>query len=287
MTARSALLILAAAALACAGSLAPKVGNPPTAADFGTIQDGPPSTPAQLLGAGPTIWGPATPTLVQSLGDHGAMTCANQICTWTLSRAIRPGATVVGFVHGANENDTNPIYPQSIRDNAGNTYMLTAPVEWVPFHEDIGFFYLTNVQGNPNTFTFDFSQYTSAVTFEDVGLSEYAGVKSITVVAPVLATGANPTLTISPTSPALIWAFASPFGGSPGSLLNQGYSIIINDFPTDDMGVWDSNLMVPEGALTLNWNAPTGTQNPCDGTSNQNRCPTVIGAIALQGGGGG
>jgi hypothetical protein len=55
-------------------------------------------------------------------------------------------------------------------------------------------------------------------------------------------------------------------------MLNPGYSVIINDF-SGDMAVWGSNSIVPAGSLTLQWNAPTGNQNPCDGTTN-NGCPT-------------
>ena len=65
-------------------------------------------------------------------------------------------------------------------------------------------------------------------------------------------------------------------------MLKSGYRVIINDLPTDDMAVWGSNSIVPAGSLTLKWNAPTGNQNPCDGTTN-NGCPTVVAAVAVQG----
>jgi len=226
--------------------------------------------------------------LIQALTDHGVSSSranGTQKCVWQFSRPIGTGDTVVGYVHSADQNDQNEMYPMSVTDNAGQTYNLSSGVHWVPWPEDIGIWYLTNIQGNPDTFTFDYTQYPASdgtvLDFCDVGFAEYSGATSLTVANPVLMPGSEPSITISPTAPALIWAFASPFGGSASSMLNLGYRVIINDLPTDDMAVWGSNFIVPAGSLTLKWNAPTGNQNPCDGTTN-NGCPTVVAAVAVQ-----
>jgi hypothetical protein len=229
-----------------------------------------------------------TPSLVQTLTDHGdSNSHANgtQKCVWQFSQPIGTGDTVVGYVHSADQNDLNEMYPQYVTDNAGNTYNLSSGVHWVPWPEDIGIWYLTNIQGNPDTFTFDYTQYPASggtvLDFCDVGFAEYSGVTGLTVANPVLIPGSSPSITISPTAPALIWAFASPYTGGPGSLLNSGYGVIIPDFG-DDIGVWGSNSIVQSDSVTLNWNAPAGDQNnPCYGS---NGCPTVVAAVAVQGG---
>jgi hypothetical protein len=91
-------------------------------------------------GGGPSPSGP-TPTLVQAyFGDrsnNGANACSNNICTWPLTHPIAAGHTVVGYVHGANGADNAPMYPQSIKDQNGNSYTITPAAEWTPFHEDI------------------------------------------------------------------------------------------------------------------------------------------------------
>jgi hypothetical protein len=245
---------------------------------------------AHLLLSGARTSGPAL-AVVQTLTDHGvgsAHANGTQKCVWQFSQAIRTGDTVVGYVHSADQNDQTEMYPQSVTDNAGHTYNLSAGVHWVPWPEDIGIWYLTNIQGNPDTFTFDYTQYPASdgtvLDFCDVGFAEYSGATSLTVANPVLIPGTSPSITISPTARALIWAFASPYLGSASSMLNPGYSVIINDLSTDDMAVWGSNSIVPAGSLTLKWNAPTGNQNPCDGSTN-NGCPTVVAAVAVQGSG--
>jgi hypothetical protein len=229
-----------------------------------------------------------SPALVQTLTDHGvssALANGTQKCVWQFSQPIGSGDTVVGYVHSADQYDQNEMYPQSVTDNAGNTYNLSSGVHWVPWPEDIGIWYLTNIQGNPDTLTFDYTQYPtsngSVLDFCDVGFAEYSGATSVTIANPVLMPGSRPSITISPTAPALIWAFASPFEGSASSMLTPGYNMIINDFG-DDMAVWGSNSIVPAGSLTLEWNAPTGNQNPCYGN---NGCPTVVTAVAVQGSG--
>jgi hypothetical protein len=231
-----------------------------------------------------------TPALVQALTDHGVSSShadGTQKCVWQFSRPIGVGDTVVGYVHSADQNDQNEMYPQSVTDNAGHTYNLSSGVHWVPWPEDIGIWYLTNIEGNPDTFTFDYTQYPASdgtvLDFCDVGFAEYSRATSLAVANPVLMPGASPSITISPTARALIWAFASPFGGSARSIRSPGFSVIINDLSTDDMAVWGSDSIVLPGLLTLRWNAPTGNQNPCDGSTN-NGCPTVVAAVAVQGG---
>ena len=241
------------------------------------------------------------PGLVQTHTDHGVSgSHANgtQKCVWQFSQPIGTGDTVVGYVHTADQDDKTRMYPQSITDNAGHTYNLSPGVHWQPWPEDIGIWYLTNIQGNPDIFTFDYTQYPNSdgtvLDFCDVGFAEYSGVNSVTVANPVLVAGTSPSITISPVSQALIWAFASPYGGTPNSMLNSDYSVIIDDLSGDDMAVWGSNSLVPAGSLTLNWNAPRGDENPCDGAPyykwwyrivrpyRSYGCPTVVAAVALQ-----
>jgi hypothetical protein len=243
---------------------------------------------ADLLLSGAPTSGPAL-AVVQTLTDHGVSSAranGTQKCVWQFSQAIGTGDTVVGYVHSADQNDQTEMYPQSVTDNAGHTYNLSPGVHWVPWPEDIGIWYLTNIQGNPNTFTFDYTQYLDSggtvLDFCDVGFAEYSGANSVTVANPFLVSGTSPSITISPMTPSLIWAFASPYEGSASSMLNSGYSLIIDNLSTDDMAVWGSNSIVPSSPLTLNWNAPAGNKNPCDSTGN-NGCPTVVAAVAVQG----
>jgi hypothetical protein len=244
---------------------------------------------AHLLLSGAPTSGPAL-AMVQTLTDHGVSSAhanGTQKCIWQFSQAIGTDDTVVGYVHSADQNDQTEMYPQSVTDNAGHTYNLSPRVHWLPWPEDIGIWYLTNIQGNPNTFTFDYTQYPDSdgtvLNFCDVGFAEYSGANSVTVANPVLVSGTRPSITISPTATSLIWAFASPFGTdaqTENAMVTSGYSILIND-TGDNIEIWGSNFIVPSGPLTLNWNAPAGNQNPCDSTRN-NGCPTVVAAVAVQ-----
>jgi hypothetical protein len=237
-----------------------------------------------------------SPAVVQALTDHGVGSAqgngigggANngQNCVWQFSKPIATGDTVVGYVHTADQNDQTPMYPQAVTDNAGNTYNLSSPVQWLPWPEDIGIWYLTNIQGNPDTLTFNYEQYPDSggtvLAFCDVGWVEYSGASSITVADPVLVYGTSPSVTISPPSPALIWAFASPYESTSDTYINNsGYSVLVNDISTDNMAVWGSNSTVPAGSLTLSWNAVEGSPGSCPYDSNG--CPTVVAAVAVQG----
>jgi hypothetical protein len=219
-------------------------------------------------------------TLVQAQSNTNAPSL-NRQCTLAFNNAIRTGNTVVGFVHSTNIPDTRPMTPDWVMDNNGVIYVLGGAVQWQPWPEDINVFYLTNVVGNPTSFTFDFSNY-SVDPYCNVGFAEYSGVSSVVVAGPTLISGTSPSITISPTSPALIWLFAADYGGGFSSLQNPGYTGIIDNWSYDDIGVWSSNSIVPAGSLTLKVNAPRGNQNPCDGTS-YNGCPTTLAAVALQG----
>src|SRR6516164_8635157 len=63
-------------------------------------------------------------------------------CVWQISQPVRSGDTVVGFAHMTQHSDTAEAYQQSVTDNAGNQYNLTAGVHWAPYAEDIGMWYL-------------------------------------------------------------------------------------------------------------------------------------------------
>jgi hypothetical protein len=200
---------------------------------------------------------------------------SNQQCTFTFHNGIGSGNTVIGFVHSANNADNYPMTPDWVKDNNNVAYTLAGVVEWIPFRENINIFYLTDVQGNPTSFTFDFSNYPSSGNTVlgpcNVGFAEYSGVGSVVVAGPTQNSGTSPSITISPTLPALIWLFAADFGGGFGSLQNAGYTGIINNWNTDDVGVWGSSFIMPPGSLTLNVNAPQG-----------NLYSTILAAVALQ-----
>lgn len=223
---------------------------------------------------------PPFPSLVQEQSATN-LTTTNQQCTLTFSNGIKSGDTVVGYVHSANSTDTSPMTPDGVTDNNNVAYVLAGAVQWQPWPEDINIFYLTNVEGNPTSFTFDFSNYSTAAIC-NVGFAEYSGVSSVVVAGPTLISGTSPSITISPTSPALIWLFAADLGGGFSSLQNSGYTGIIDNWSYDDIGVWSSNSTVRARSLTLNVNAPRGNENPCDGTF-YDGCPTTLAAVALQG----
>lgn len=240
------------------------------------------------------------PTVVQNLGDKGgASVLSNQICSWRFTQsptngtAIKTGDTIIGFFHQANAQDTSPMYPQSanLTGGTGGTQALTLTpnVLWSPFPEDIGMFYLTNIQGNPTTINANFQQYTNSGNTElqanscmDAWFTEYTPSTVNAVVNPVLTSGNSPSLTITPTAPSLIWAFASPYTNDvAGAMTTPGYSLMLNDLPTDDIGVWGSNSLVPAGAQTLTWDAPEGATSDVCLTGPTRSCPTVVMAAAI------
>jgi len=211
----------------------------------------------------------STPAIVQSLTSHGVSSMNTtgdpQICTWTLSQPIAAGDTVVGYTHMSSNSDTAATYfnPGAITDNAGNAYNISSPVDWTSFPEDIQIFYLTNVNGPVSTLTFNLSNWSSShnnIGFCDVGWTEYKNVNNIVIVNPSLIPSSNtsPSLTITPTAPSLIWAFASPFVEqyNPSQTLilpSSGYSVIINN-DGDNIDVWGSNSLIST-SQTLTWNS--------------------------------
>jgi hypothetical protein len=220
------------------------------------------------------------PRLVQAQSSTHAPS-SNHQCTLKFSKPIGSGNTVIGFVHSTNNTDTSPMTPDRVTDNNNVAYVLGGAVQWLPWPEDINIFYLTDVTGFPTSFTFDFSNYSTAADC-NVGFAEYFGVFSVVVAGPTLIPGTSPSITISPTSPALIWLFAADFGVQFSYLQNSGYTGIIDNCGPDSICVWNSDSIVPAGSLTLSVNAPLGNANPCDGTPH-NGCPTVLAAVALQG----
>ena len=215
----------------------------------------------------------AAPAVVQS--NSTSFNSTTQQCVWQVGQAIGTGDTIVGFVHSTDPTDQIERYPSAVTDNAGNTYTLSPGVHWLPWPEDIGIWYLTNVLGNPNTFTFTFAN----TAYCNVGFTEYSGSTGPTVVDPVLVSGTSPSITISPTAPSLIWAFAADFTGGTGSpLQDSGYSILIDNTAHNDIAVWGSNGLVPAGSLTLTWNAPYGTDCTPQGFS---VCPSLLMAAAV------
>lgn len=220
------------------------------------------------------------PTVVQA--PSTAFNGSGSQCSWTVP-AIRTGDTVVGYMHSVNLADTTPSYPTSVTDNVGNTYNLWAPVEWIPWHEDVGIWYLQNARGNPTTFTFSGFPLTP---YCNTGFVEYSGVTSLSVLGSALVYGTYASMTISPTAPSLIWAFAADWDGGLSSLQNSGYSVLIDNYdgPLDDIVVWGSNGLVPAGPLTLTWYSPYGATNAnCmfQGQVIAPSCPMVGMAVAV------
>jgi hypothetical protein len=207
-----------------------------------------------------------------------------QQCSWTFP-AIATGDTVVGYIHVYNSNDTGYMAPNWIHDNNGTNYTMTASVNWNPWNESVTVFYLHNVTGNPTSFTIDLSQYPNSgstiLGHCDTGFTEYSGVSGVSVLqAPTNVTGTTPSITVSPPSGSRIWALAAVYGNLFSLLQNTDYTGIINNFTTDDFGVWHSTDL-PSGSQTLTWNAPLGGPSYRCGITNTG-CPSLLAAVALQ-----
>ena len=223
-----------------------------------------------------TVTGGSTaPPSVQSVSTQ-FIAPGSTSCSWTIPQAIAAGNTVVGFFHTTDINDETTQAPTSVADDAGNTYTMSSVLHWLPWNEDVGMWYLTNVRGNPRTFTFSGFQVPP---YCNLGLTEYSGVSNIETAGPTLSSSATPALSITPTASSWIWAFAAPFRAGINSLQNSGYGVLIDNINTDDMAVWGSLAQVPAGSLTLRWNAPLGPPGACDGFPGG--CPTAMMAAAL------
>ena len=189
---------------------------------------------------------------------------------------------MVGFAHTDQHSDTAEAYPESITDNAGNRYNLTAGVHWAPYPEDIGMWYLTDVQGNPTTFYFNFPAGTTG-THCNAGLVEYSGATTVSAVAGPIATASSPypSLKISPKTSSLIWAFGATNSVDDGSdLLTPGYSLLINNQRTEGLAVWGSNSPVRNDVLI--WTNPYWNATICaDGTHTSTGCSTLMMAAAI------
>jgi hypothetical protein len=177
---------------------------------------------------------------------------------------------VVGFTHTSDAGDINENYPTDIVDNAGNTYTMTAHVHWEPFPEDIILFYATNVSGTPTQIIFSGFQLPGVVC--NVGFTEYSNANTVDITPPALVFGDSPQLTVTPSNPnALIWAF----GALPeGSLAQQGYHVLIDNFSFDGIQVLGSNQLLT-GSQTLTWVNPDGNPGQCTGFD-PNGCPAAV-----------
>ena len=262
-----------------------------------------------LLSRGP-IAGGTSPVLVQTqivdnAPTQGVLTRASgQNCLMDMQRPITTGNTVVGYSHTVDNTDTTEMHPQAIRDDAGNVYTLTPFHVWDPFNEDILIFTKVGVVGSPKTFTFDFTNYPTGVGTDigvnscNMGVAEYANAPALTIVNPAEFDGAtpNPTQSITPTAPALIWAFAADYGMAAGTLpcdradptgclTNTGYSLVINNGQNDDIVVFQSNGLQPANQTqSLKWFNPDSNGQPCNVPIGHGGCPTVLATVAVQGG---
>jgi hypothetical protein len=220
------------------------------------------------------------PAVVQA--PSAAKIFGTQQCVWQISQPIRSGDTVVGFAHMAQDGDTAEAYQESVTDDAGNQYNMTAGVHWVPYAEDIGMWYLTDVQGNPTTFYFDFPAGTTGLEC-NVGLVEYSGASTVNAVAGPIATASTPlpSLWIAPATSSLIWAFGATNTVDDGSdLRNLFYRLLINNQSTNGLAVWGSNS--PAFGTVLTWSNTLWNANICgDGTHTRTGCSTLMMAAAI------
>jgi len=234
------------------------------------------------------------PSLVQTVLTSlfvGGVSVDNQQCTNTWGpgsaaggSAIGTGDTVVGYVHLGDslQDGTTYLHPNWISDNLGNTYTMQT-VNWVPWGETITIFYGTNVQGNPTSFTIDFSQYpASGGTIPgpcDLGFAEYSGVSGVNATAgPTISPGANPSLSITTTAPSVVFLYGALNWDSFGTLHNTGYTGMIDDHSFNGMVVWQGN--VPAGQTTYVWDNGEGASGTC--SYDPNGCPAGVAAVALQ-----
>lgn len=225
-----------------------------------------------------------TINVVQNESQAGdkSVTSPSGVVTWPLNKSITTGNTVVGFIHASNDADNAVTWPTSVQDDVGNTYTLTPPVQWAPNFENVGLFYKANVSGTPTTLKFDFSTSGQTVSSVDSGFTEYSGANSIQVANPILYHGQNPTISITPTSTARVYAYATPVVALPGHLLTQGYSTYSDGSTFGENFASGTTGMVPANQQQNPiWYSP-GYSNTglCLGSSTD--CPTVVTAAVVQ-----
>jgi hypothetical protein len=142
--------------------------------------------------------------------------------------------------------------------------------------------YLTNVQGNPTTFYFNFPAGTTGFIC-NVGLVEYSGASTVNAVVGPIATASTPlpSLTIAPATLSLIWAFGATNSVDDGSdLLTPLFSLLINNQSTNGLAVWGSNS--PTFGTALIWSNPFWNATICaDGTQTSTGCSTVMMAATV------
>ena len=231
-----------------------------------------------------TVAAAPIPVVVQTQSNTSLVSTSP--CSWTIPQAIGSGHTVMGYLHTTNSTDTAQSYPISITDNAGNTYTLSTGVQWQPYPEDIGYWYNTNITGNPTTINFNFNNGVSNTC--NVGFVEYTGINSVTpIVGPTVdASTLNPSITISPSSPSWIWVFGATDTDEGSELNNSDFVILLPNFSTDGLGVWHSSAMV-SGSKTLTWTNSYFNASTCgDGSATTTGCSTVMIAAALSNSGG-
>lgn len=218
------------------------------------------------------------PEIVQA---PSASFASNSPCNWTIPQAIAWGDTVVGFVHTTIQNDAGEAYPTSVTDNAGNTYVLSSGVHWEPYPEDIGYFYKTNVTGNPTVFHVNFGN--GQTNDCNVGLVEYSSVSAVTpIVGPTQDHNSpTPSISISPATPSYIWAFGATNSISNASMLSSGFNVLIDDQPADGLSVWGSVDQL-SGTQTLTFENGVYANSTClDGTQTTTGCSAVMIAAGI------
>lgn len=170
---------------------------------------------------------------------------------------------------------------------------IDASVEWFPFPEPIGWFYLVNVPGGVTTITVDFGNQESVgpsagktLGFCDINFAVYANAGGVVLTDPILYSGSspNPSITVSPTSQALLIGVSTPNLNDPTGTGPPGYIYIIDNMSTDGIGTWQSPSVVMAGAYSLTFSNP-GYNTSCNGPlGNPNPCPLILMGAAIQSG---
>jgi hypothetical protein len=229
-------------------------GPGPIAATFTSGSD---TWAAAALAIAPVGYVPPALTLVQTpltMGDNVTFGSGGngQQCVWHIP-AIGTGDAVVGYVHSTDINDAVQMPIDYI--NIGSTAAgITPSVNWVGYAEDITYFYLSNITGNPNTVTVDFpSSDGGTLGFDscNIGLTEYTGVGGFTVTNPADLTGTTTIQTqVTPSTTSRIWTQAAILSGYPTGI-TSGYNQTHDDWLWHGIGAWQSSAANLTGTQTI------------------------------------
>jgi hypothetical protein len=164
--------------------------------------------------------------------------------TTTYSTAQKAGAlniVVVGW------NDINSTV-QSVKDSAGNTYMLAVgPTVGTGLQQSI--YFATNVTGGSNVVTVMFNQLA---TYPDVRILEYRGVTTLDVTAAATGHGTSASSGSATTTSANELIFGADTVATATNTAGEGFTSRILTSPDGDLA--EDKVMMPAGS-----NAATAT----------------------------